>query len=102
MCVAKVERNFKVDASRLGKYGLGEFYYAKIKLDFSDSQSIKLYFGRTTPDSFGQYVKIEKTPNFMNLYHSNRKRFSCSSLSFEFCSSSSHRLKSEIMIRYIL
>ena len=70
MCVAKVERNFKVDASRLGKYGLGEFYYAKIKLDFSDSQSIKLYFGRTTPDSFGQYVKIEKTPNFMNLYHS--------------------------------
>ena len=39
MCVAKVERNFKVDASRLGKYGLGEFYYAKIKLDFSE-QSI--------------------------------------------------------------
>ena len=69
MCVAKAERNFKVDASRLGKYGLGEFYFAKIKLDFSNSQSIKLYFGRTTPDTFGQYVKIEKTPNFMNLFH---------------------------------
>ncbi len=69
MCVAKVERDFKVDASRLGGYGLGKNYNAKIKLNFSNSQSIKLYFGRTTPDSFGQYVKIEKIPNFTNLYH---------------------------------
>ena len=83
MCVAKVERNFKVDASQFGKYGLGEFYYAKIKLDFSNSQSIKLYFGRTTPDSFGQYVKIEKTPIYESISF-NRKCFSCSSLSFEF------------------
>ena len=71
MCVAKVERIFKVDARRLGKYGLGETYYAKIKLNFSNSQSIKLYFGKTTPDSFGQYVRIKKTPNFTNLYHPN-------------------------------
>ena len=68
MCVAKVERNFKVRASRLEMYNLGKTYNAKIKLNFSDSQSIKLYFGRTTPDSFGQYVKIEKTLSFTGLY----------------------------------
>ncbi len=68
MCVAKVERNFKVRANRLEMYNLGKTYNAKIKLNFFDSQSIKLYFGRTTPDSFGQYVKIEKTPSFTSLY----------------------------------
>ena len=68
MCVAKVERNFKVRASRLEMYNLGKTYNAKIKLNFSDSQSIKLYFGRITPDSFGQYVKVEKTPSFTSLY----------------------------------
>ena len=55
-------------ASRLEMYNLGKTYNAKIKLNFSDSQSIKLYFGRTTPDSFGQYVKIEKTLSFTGLY----------------------------------
>ena len=69
MCVAKVERNFKVGVNRLENYSLGESYNAKIKLNFSDSQSIKLYFGKKTPDSFGQYVKIEKTPNFASLYN---------------------------------
>ena len=68
MCAAKVERIFKVGASRLEEYSLGKTHYAKIKLNFSDSQSIKLYFGRKTPDSFGQYVKIEKTPSFSSLY----------------------------------
>ena len=69
MCVARVERIFKVGVSRLDEYSLGKTHYAKIKLNFSDSQSIKLYFGRMTPDSFGQYVKIEETPIFSSLYN---------------------------------
>ncbi len=68
LCVAKVERVIKTRSSELGKYELKEGFIAKLRLNYADAQSIDLYFGRTTPDGFGQYVKVESQPVFSGLF----------------------------------
>ena len=69
LCAAKVERVIKTRSSALGKYKLKEDFTAKLRLNYADAQSIDLYFGRTTPDGFGQYVKVTSLPVFSSLFY---------------------------------
>ena len=68
LCVAKVERVFTVGLSELVEYRLDKHFDAELILKFPDTPPQKIYFGRTTPDGFGQYVKIIKLPSFTNLF----------------------------------
>lgn len=69
LCFAKVERIFKVSLNELEEYRLAKHFDAELIFKFSDNRSIKIDFGRATPDGFGQYVRISSLPSFTNLFN---------------------------------